>query len=159
MKLLFSFGHKPNLSHTIRIFYCIIQYEKLTCNVIASSVLLSTLSSYLQVDVLLDTSLSKDLIAHFEKQSVPTELLSSFSTVGPIQLRWGEVVPIWYIQHSLKGKGTFYETFDFCGNVFKRRAWIFVSIILPSLSSICRLYRDRQQPVNWTKCPTLMTDG
>ena len=34
-----------------------------------------------------------------------------------------------------------------------------VYIILTSLFSTCRPYRDRQKPTNVTQCPTLMTDS
>ena len=36
---------------------------------------------------------------------------------------------------------------------------LLVWIILTSLFSTCRLYRDRQKPANGTQCPTLTTDS
>ena len=44
-------------------------------------------------------------------------------------------------------------------NIWGKCFWICIWIILRSLLSTCRLYRDRQKPADETQCPTITTDS
>ena len=57
-----------------------------------------------EVDVPLDTELATKIIQHFEQEGIDAQGVNSFArTEAP--LRWGEVVPLWYLERQFKKSG------------------------------------------------------
>ncbi len=57
-----------------------------------------------KVDVPLDTELALKIIKHFEEDGIDAQGVNSFArTEAP--LRWGEVVPLWYLEQQFKTSG------------------------------------------------------
>ena len=59
---------------------------------------------YFQVELPTDISCSTDLISHLKSKSVPAEELLTFAGLSA-PLRWGEVVPLWYLAQALADQG------------------------------------------------------
>ena len=46
----------------------------------------------------------EELKAYFNYNNVPADKLRLFGGLSPNPLRWGEVVPIWFIEKAMKEK-------------------------------------------------------
>ena len=57
-----------------------------------------------EVEIPLDTELAMKIIQHFEQEGIDAQGVNSFArTEAP--LRWGEVVPLWYLEQQFKKSG------------------------------------------------------
>ena len=54
-----------------------------------------------QVEIPLDNELALKLIDHFEEEGIDVQGVNSFSG-REVPLRWGEVVPVWYLEQQFK---------------------------------------------------------
>ncbi|KAI6645997.1 hypothetical protein LOD99_13250 [Oopsacas minuta] len=57
--------------------------------------------SEFEVDIHLDSNIANLLVEHLRKDGIPTEGISAFSRTE-IPLRWGEVIPIWFLKEITK---------------------------------------------------------
>jgi len=60
-----------------------------------------------KVNVKIDKELSTSLWQHLTDLSLPAEMILTYSGSGPIQLRWAEVVPLWFLQNCFKNEQRF----------------------------------------------------
>ena len=58
------------------------------------------------VEATLDTDLTARFLEHLQKEKIPAESIVSFTKGVHGPLRWGEVVPLWFLQDKFLKKGT-----------------------------------------------------